>query len=83
MNEDTANKIFDAVQTLRDELPALVTLVAALDPPAVPVLLAGQAVLTQIFEAVVRLRSMHDAESAKPALASATVAAAQAQLLAK
>lgn len=80
ISPDTADKLFEAVQILRDELPLIQMGAAALAPELAPELLIAESLLSKVFEVIVRMRAAHDAESAKPALATATVAAAQAQL---
>lgn len=83
ITDEKATKVFDAVQALRDELPLITTIAATALPAAVPELALAEAILSKVFQAVVNLRAMHDAESAKPALAEATAAAGEALLNAK
>ena len=68
IDEDKANDIFNAIQTLRDFLPEAAAVAEIAFPAATPLIELGEAVLSKLFELVVSMRHTSNPEKTAAAL---------------
>lgn len=73
ISQETADRIFQAVQVLRDELPLVGTVIETLDPAAIPIVELVEPVLSKVFEAVSVLLKHQNPEQYQASLAAGTV----------
>lgn len=78
--EEVADKIFDAIDEIRQFLPEAAAVAEILDPAAAPEIAAGEAFLSKLFELVVELRSRATRDDAAAALRAQTTGAWRATL---
>ncbi len=82
INDDKADEIFNALQTIRDFLPEAAAVAEIAFPAATPFVELGESVLSKVFELVVSMRHTDNPEAAAAALRSRTIIAVEAALAA-
>ncbi len=82
IDEDKADEIFKAIQTIRDFLPEAAAVAEIAFPAATPFVILGESVVSKLFELIVSMRQTDNPEAAAAALRTRTLIAWESALAA-